>query len=95
MVRGAVSRHARRMTTHQTHPASPRRLTRSTSDKKLGGVAGGLAEHLAVDPTVVRVGFALSTLFGGAGVVAYLMLWALVPADVDDAASLEAHPATP
>ena len=58
MARRPGSRHARCMTTHQTHPASPRRLTRSTSDKKLGGVAGGLAEHLSLDPTVVRVVFA-------------------------------------
>ena len=57
MVPRALSRHPRSMTTH-TEPTQPRRLTRSTSDRKLGGVAGGLAEHLALDPNVVRVVFA-------------------------------------
>jgi phage shock protein PspC (stress-responsive transcriptional regulator) len=94
MARKALSRHPRRMTTHHPHPAPPRRLTRSTSDKVLGGVAGGLAEHLSLDPAVVRVAFAVSTLFGGAGVVAYVVLWAFAPADVDGAAPSEATPAT-
>ena len=93
MVPRALSRHPRCMTTH-TEPTQPRRLTRSTSDRKLGGVAGGLAEHLALDPNVVRVVFAVSTLFSGAGILAYLVLWALVPTDADGDLPLETRPAT-
>ena len=59
------------LTPSATNPTSrPTQLTRSTTDKKLGGVAGGLAAHLDVDPTLVRVGFAVSILFSGAGLFA-------------------------
>jgi phage shock protein C len=61
--------------------SSPTPLTRSTTDKKIGGVAGGLAAQLGVDPTLVRVGFAVSILFSGAGLVAYLVMLAIVPSD--------------
>jgi len=66
-------------------------LTRSSTDKKIGGVAGGLARHLGVDPVLVRVGFAVSTLFSGAGLLAYLVMLAFVP--TDDAAPAGGHPA--
>ncbi|MDP9134249.1 MAG: PspC domain-containing protein [Actinomycetota bacterium] len=59
----------------------PTPLTRSSTDKKLAGVAGGLASHLGVDPTIVRVGFAVSILFSGAGLLAYLVMLAIVPSD--------------
>jgi phage shock protein C len=64
-------------------------LTRSTTDKKVGGVAAGLADYLKIDPLLVRIGFAVSTLFTGAGLVAYAVMWALVPSDDAPAA---AHP---
>ena len=65
-------------------------LTRSSTDKKLAGVSGGLASYLGVDPLLVRIGFAVSALFTGAGIVAYAVMWALVPSDdAPDAA----HPA--
>jgi phage shock protein C len=69
----------------------PSRLTRSTSDRKIGGVAGGLAAYFAVDPLLVRLGFAVSVLFSGAGLLAYLAMLALVP--TDDAAPAGANPA--
>ena len=56
-----------------------RRLYRSASDKVVAGVAGGLAEHLHVDPTVVRIAFAVATFMGGVGVLAYAAFWAVVP----------------
>ena len=71
--------------------SSPTPLRRSTSDKKIAGVAGGLAEHLGLDPTLVRAGFAVSLLFSGAGLVAYLLLLAIVP--TDDAMPAAASPA--
>ena len=63
--------------------SSPTPLRRSSTDKKISGVAGGLAEHLGLDPTLVRAGFAVSILFSGAGLVAYLLLLAIVPNDDD------------
>jgi phage shock protein C len=60
---------------------APRKLTRSSSNKVLGGVAGGLAEYFSVDPLVVRIGFVASLLFSGAGLLAYLGLLIFVPAD--------------
>ena len=71
---------------------SPTPLTRSTTDSRISGVAGGLAAHLGVDATLVRVGFAVSILFSGAGLLAYLAMLALVPSD--DAAPAGMHPAT-
>jgi phage shock protein C len=58
-----------------------RKLTRSSSDKVVGGVAGGLAEYFSVDPLVVRVGFVVSTFFSGAGLLAYLALLVFAPSD--------------
>lgn len=56
-----------------------RRLTRSESDRILVGVCGGLAEHFGIDATIVRLVFVLLTVFGGSGVVIYLVLWLIVP----------------
>jgi phage shock protein PspC (stress-responsive transcriptional regulator) len=62
--------------------AGPRRpLLRSKDDRMLWGVAGGLAVHLNVDATLVRIGFAIATLFGGAGLLAYLVLAVALPED--------------
>jgi phage shock protein PspC (stress-responsive transcriptional regulator) len=70
----------------------PRRLIRSTSDRKLGGVAGGLGDYFGVDPLLFRIGFAVATLLSGAGAVAYLALLAFTPTDAGDPAPLGSHP---
>ncbi len=57
------------------------RLRRSTGDRWLGGVCGGLAKLTAVESWVWRLLFVVVALFGGAGVLAYLLLWVLVPAE--------------
>jgi phage shock protein PspC (stress-responsive transcriptional regulator)/uncharacterized membrane protein len=59
----------------------PRRLLRSSKDRVLWGVAGGLGEYLRLDPTLVRLGFAVSAFFGGFGVLAYLVMAVVVPED--------------
>ncbi len=56
-------------------------IRRSTVDKKLAGVCGGVARHWNVDPVLVRVGWVLLALSGGVGVVLYAAAWLLVPAD--------------
>src|SRR5687768_2330155 len=62
-------------------PASRPQLRRSRSDKMLGGVSGGLAEYSGIDPLLWRVGFVALAFAGGSGVLVYLLLWLLMPAD--------------
>ena len=58
---------------------NPRRLYRS-HDRQLAGVAGGMAEYLDVDPTVIRIGWILITIVtGGLGLIAYLLLALVIP----------------
>lgn len=60
----------------------PRRLVRRTDDKWLGGVCSGLAAHLGLDPTLVRLLTVLVTVLGfGTVIIAYLVAWVIVPAD--------------
>ena len=59
----------------------PRRLTRSTSDRLIGGVAGGIGRHLNVDPLAIRITFVILTFAGGLGLIAYLLCLAFVPTD--------------
>jgi phage shock protein C len=54
------------------------RLTRSTTDKRLGGVAGGVAAYFGLDPTLVRVAWVVAALMGW-GLLAYVILWIVVP----------------
>jgi phage shock protein PspC (stress-responsive transcriptional regulator) len=60
-----------------THP--PRRLTRLREGKMLAGVCTGIARYFDVDPVLVRVGFAVGTLFSGAGFLLYIACWVLMP----------------
>jgi phage shock protein C len=56
-------------------------LTRSSSDKYLAGVSGGMAEYFDVDPNLVRVGWIIATLFTGVAIFAYLAIALIVPRD--------------
>jgi phage shock protein PspC (stress-responsive transcriptional regulator) len=57
-----------------------RPLRRSTRDAMIGGVCGGLAQWLGWDPTVVRVLYALASIFSaGTGVLVYVILWIVMP----------------
>ncbi len=58
-----------------------KRLTRS-NDRKISGVCGGIAEYFNVDPTLVRLGYALITIFtaGIPGVIAYFVAAFVIPA---------------
>ena len=56
-----------------------KRLYRSTTDKMIGGVSGGLAEYMNIDPVIVRILFVLLVLFGGSGVLVYIILWIVIP----------------
>lgn len=56
-----------------------RKLTRSTTDRKIAGICGGIAKYLNVDPTVVRILFLVSIFFGFLGLWAYLVVWLVAP----------------
>ena len=55
-----------------------KKLYRSETDKKVAGVCGGLAEYLNVDPTIIRLIWALVAL-SGAGILAYLIAALVIP----------------
>lgn len=66
------------------------RLTRSRSDRIVGGVAAGVGQHLGIDPITVRVAFGLLSFALGFGVVVYLLIWMLAPEEpIDAEAKLE------
>ena len=56
-------------------------MRRSASDKWLGGVCGGLGRATGLESWVWRLIFAVLFLFGGTGILIYLLLWIFVPAD--------------
>ena len=59
--------------------AAINRLRRSRSDKWLGGVCAGIGQVSGVDAWIWRLMFVLLFMFGGTGLVAYLLLWIFVP----------------
>jgi phage shock protein C len=55
------------------------RLRRSREDRLIGGVCGGLGRYLGIDPVLLRVAVVALALSGGAGVLAYLLAWIVIP----------------
>jgi phage shock protein PspC (stress-responsive transcriptional regulator) len=58
---------------------SGKKLERKIDGRWLAGVCIGLADYTGIDVSLIRVIFAVLTLFGGVGPIAYLIAWALVP----------------
>lgn len=56
-----------------------KRLYKAEEGKMLCGVCGGIAEYFNIDPTLVRLGFALFCLAGGSGVLAYIIAAIIIP----------------
>jgi phage shock protein C len=54
-------------------------LQRSERDKVIAGVAGGIAQRFGINSTLVRLVWVLSVFFGGFGVLAYVILWLVLP----------------
>jgi len=67
-----------------------RRPRRSTGDRKIAGVAGGLGRAFGIDPVLIRVAFVVLTIFGGFGGLLYVLGWLLLPADGDEVSAAEA-----
>jgi phage shock protein PspC (stress-responsive transcriptional regulator) len=72
------------MTENITDSPTVRRLERSSSDRMLAGVCGGLGRYFELNPTVFRVGFVVLTLLGGAGVLVYLAAALVMPGEGRD-----------
>jgi phage shock protein C len=60
-----------------------KKLARSTTDRKIAGVAAGVAHYFGLDPSLVRTGWILSILLAGAGGLLYLVLWVVLPEEPD------------
>ena len=58
-----------------------KKLVRSTTDKMIAGVCGGLAAYFGIDTVIVRILFVLFGLAGGPGVLLYIILWVVMPED--------------
>lgn len=56
-----------------------KRLIRSEKNKVIAGVCSGLGEYFDIDPTIVRLVFIVFALAGGPGIVAYLIMWLVMP----------------
>ncbi len=69
-------------------------LRRSVSDRKVAGVAGGLGEHLRIDPVIFRVLFVVLVFFGGAGLLLYGVAWLLVPEEGSEETVVSASDST-
>jgi phage shock protein PspC (stress-responsive transcriptional regulator) len=78
---GSSSKGSYQQTSQESYAAEePRRLYRSENDRLLGGVCGGLANYLRIDPAIMRILFALVTFGGfGSGLLIYLILWMVLP----------------
>ncbi len=60
---------------------NPSKLYRSEKDKIFGGVCGGLGKFFSVDSTLVRLIFVLLFIFGGSGLLLYIILWIVIPTE--------------
>lgn len=62
-----------------------KKLFRSKTDVKIGGVCAGIAEYLNIDPTIVRIVYAALTIAGwGTGIIIYLIAWWVLPTSADN-----------
>lgn len=56
-----------------------KKLYRSRTNKKVGGVCGGIAEYFNLDPSLIRLGAVILIFIWGAGLLAYIAAWAIIP----------------
>ncbi len=69
--------------------AAPRPLRRRTTDRVIGGVAGGLGDYFNIDPLLIRIAFVGLMIFGGAGLVLYVVAWLLIPGEGQEGSVIE------
>jgi phage shock protein PspC (stress-responsive transcriptional regulator) len=73
---------------NEPNSSGTKRLYRAREGRVVAGVCAGLATYFGVDPTLVRLAFALVTVFGGFGVLLYLVAWVVIPEEGGDGASI-------
>lgn len=56
-----------------------KKLYRSVSDKKIAGVCGGIAQYFDIDSTIIRLALVVFCLFGGSGLIAYIIAAIVIP----------------
>ena len=61
-----------------------KKIYRSKKDSIIGGVCGGIAEYFGIDPTLVRLLAILIVFIGGAGVIAYIIAWIIIPQNPEE-----------
>ncbi len=66
--------------------ANKKELTRDLSHKMLGGIAAGIASYFDLDPNVIRFIFVVLTIFGGSGILLYIILWIILPSSKQSSA---------
>ncbi|MEW2357615.1 MULTISPECIES: PspC domain-containing protein [Thermomonosporaceae] len=59
--------------------STQKKLRRTQDGRMVAGVCSGAARYLGVDANIIRLGLAVFTIFGGAGVAAYAIAWVLIP----------------
>jgi phage shock protein PspC (stress-responsive transcriptional regulator) len=82
-------------TSYAPECAPRKRLVRSINDKKIAGVAAGLADYFDLDPTIIRLVWLLAALFAGTGVLAYIILWIALPPGPTGEARVSSVPSAP
>ncbi len=58
-----------------------KQITRSTTDCKIAGVCGGLADYFDINPILFRIIFVATILCSGSGIVAYVLFWIFLPTE--------------
>ena len=77
-------------------PQGTKKMFRDNEKKVLGGVSGGIAAYFAIDIIVVRLLFVITAFFGGFGVIAYIVLWLVLPpaVSITDKMQMQGEPVT-
>jgi phage shock protein PspC (stress-responsive transcriptional regulator) len=65
-----------------------KRLYRTREGRIVAGVCSGIAAYFGIDSTLVRLAFAVLTIFGGAGILIYLLAWIVIPEEGGDGSSI-------
>ncbi len=56
-----------------------KRLYRSRQDRMIAGVCGGIGHYLNIDPTLIRLALLLLAIWGGGGILVYIIAWIVIP----------------
>lgn len=78
--------------TSETQQTGAPLLRRSTSDRMLGGVCGGLGRYFGIDPIWLRIAFVALVVGGGSGIVLYIVAWILIPEEDENTPAVQRPP---